>query len=245
MAYTDLVRLLQIWLAWSLAFFFCIAAPAQAMSASKALANPLATKLDTHYFPINHTDPDGLEALTYGQRGTTNAPSYNINNLPGNAQNAALAGAIVGLALETAPTAGLAIEYIGIRAGVSVISRAGASIYVGSQAVGRALSGGYVTPRTTVGLPNDNHHKNQIGLMPGGRGWTQESMDDTVVNFKRVGDTINSSTGNPATAYFRADGHYVVRDNITGKFVQGSNMYYTVGTGPNDWKVHKDIVMRR
>ena len=61
MAYTELVRLLQIWLAWSLAFFFCIAAPAQAMSASKALANPLATKLDTHYFPINNTDPDGLD----------------------------------------------------------------------------------------------------------------------------------------------------------------------------------------
>ena len=61
MAYTELVRLLQIWLAWSLAFFFCIAAPAQAMSASKALANPLATKLDTHYFPINHRDPSGLD----------------------------------------------------------------------------------------------------------------------------------------------------------------------------------------
>ena len=66
MAYTDLVRLLQIWLAWSLAFFFCIAAPAQAMSASKALASPLATKLDTHYFPINNTDPNGLKtALIY------------------------------------------------------------------------------------------------------------------------------------------------------------------------------------
>jgi hypothetical protein len=65
MAYTELVRLLQIWLAWSLAFFFCIAAPAQAMSASKALANPLATKLDTHYFPINNTDPSGL--FPYGE----------------------------------------------------------------------------------------------------------------------------------------------------------------------------------
>ncbi len=51
---------MQIWMAWALAFFLCIATPAQAMSASKALANPLATKLDTHYFPINHTDPDGL-----------------------------------------------------------------------------------------------------------------------------------------------------------------------------------------
>jgi hypothetical protein len=64
MAYTKPVRLLQIWLAWSLAFFFCIAAPAQAMSASKALANPLATKLDTHYFPINNTDPMGLAPLS-------------------------------------------------------------------------------------------------------------------------------------------------------------------------------------
>jgi hypothetical protein len=51
---------MQIWMAWALAFFLCIAAPAQAMSASKALANPLATKLDTHYFPINKTDPMGL-----------------------------------------------------------------------------------------------------------------------------------------------------------------------------------------
>jgi hypothetical protein len=52
---------MQIWMAWALAFFLCIAAPAQAMSASKALANPLATKLDTHYFPINNTDPMGLD----------------------------------------------------------------------------------------------------------------------------------------------------------------------------------------
>ena len=51
---------MQIWMAWALAFFLCIATPAQAMSASKALANPLATKLDTSYYPINNTDPDGL-----------------------------------------------------------------------------------------------------------------------------------------------------------------------------------------
>ena len=52
---------MQIWMAWALAFFLCIATPAQAMSASKALANPLATGLDTHYFPINNTDPLGLD----------------------------------------------------------------------------------------------------------------------------------------------------------------------------------------
>ncbi len=51
---------MQIWMAWALAFFLCIATPAQAMSASKALANPLATGLDTSYYPINNTDPDGL-----------------------------------------------------------------------------------------------------------------------------------------------------------------------------------------
>jgi hypothetical protein len=51
---------MQIWMAWALAFFLCIATPAQAMSASKALANPLATKLDTSYYPINNTDPSGL-----------------------------------------------------------------------------------------------------------------------------------------------------------------------------------------
>ena len=51
---------MQIWMAWALAFFLCIATPAQAMSASKALANPLATGLDTSYYPINNTDPSGL-----------------------------------------------------------------------------------------------------------------------------------------------------------------------------------------
>ena len=59
---------MQIWMAWALAFFLCIATPAQAMSASKALANPLATGLDTSYYPINNTDPDGLESPPPGYR---------------------------------------------------------------------------------------------------------------------------------------------------------------------------------
>ncbi len=61
---------MQIWMAWALAFFLCIATPAQAMSASKALANPLATKLDTHYFPINNTDPDGLKPVKFSTQRT-------------------------------------------------------------------------------------------------------------------------------------------------------------------------------
>ncbi len=62
---------MQIWMAWALAFFLCIATPAQAMSASKALANPLATGLDTHYFPINHTDPSGLRPSKQPNRAAT------------------------------------------------------------------------------------------------------------------------------------------------------------------------------
>jgi hypothetical protein len=163
----------------SLLIFFLAFSPAHAAHLLKiGQIVPLA-KTHTESFPTNFSDPDGLEALTYGQRGTTNAPSYNINNLPGNAQNAAIAGAVVGLALETAPTAGLAIEYIGIRAGVSLISRTGALIYAGSQAVGRALEGGYVCPPIRFGGRGDNqkHH-------------IQKHMDEVGASYEAVQSAV-------------------------------------------------------
>ncbi|WP_132938884.1 colicin E5-related ribonuclease [Varunaivibrio sulfuroxidans] len=50
-------------------------------------------------------------------------------------------------------------------------------------------------------------------------------------------------TGNPATAYFRSDGHYVVRDNIiTGDLVQMSNTKLPIGHGSGQWAPDRSIL---
>lgn len=53
---------------------------------------------------------------------------------------------------------------------------------------------------------------------------------------------MNKATGNPATAYFRRDGHYIVRDNVTGDIVQMSHTGKSIGYGPGQWAPDDSIV---
>ncbi|OYV96123.1 MAG: hypothetical protein B7Z73_01265 [Planctomycetia bacterium 21-64-5] len=55
------------------------------------------------------------------------------------------------------------------------------------------------------------------------RGWTVQDIDDVLNNPNASRPATNRATGNAATAYFRADGHYVVRDDVTTDIVQISN----------------------
>ena len=69
------------------------------------------------------------------------------------------------------------------------------------------------------------------------RGWDKDSVNSTIDNPNRTvstRDTRWNSDGtrrdDPATAYIREDGHYVVRNNNDGTIVQISNRNQT------DWK---------
>ncbi|SFO39145.1 RHS repeat-associated core domain-containing protein [Paenimyroides ummariense] len=55
------------------------------------------------------------------------------------------------------------------------------------------------------------------------RGWTKESIHETVNNAYTTRGATNRATGNRATAYFRKDGSYIVRDNVTNEVIQVSN----------------------
>jgi RHS repeat-associated protein len=97
--------------------------------------------------------------------------------------------------------------------------------------------------RTTT-LPTSGHHANQLNpSSPTFRGWTQSSIDSVVNRPAATGRTTNLATGNPATAYFNQDGHYVVRDNVTGALVQTSHQNYPIGNGPGQWSVDSRIQM--
>ncbi len=51
------------------------------------------------------------------------------------------------------------------------------------------------------------------------RGWEKDTLDNPAA----TRSATNKATGNEATAYFRDDGSYVVKDNVTGDIVQVSN----------------------
>jgi protein-disulfide isomerase len=55
------------------------------------------------------------------------------------------------------------------------------------------------------------------------RGWTVEEIDDVLSQPFAMRPALNRATGNAGTAYFRSDGHYVVRDNATADIIQISN----------------------
>lgn len=55
------------------------------------------------------------------------------------------------------------------------------------------------------------------------RGWTIQDVDDVLNNPHVVRPATNRATGNAATAYFRPDCHYVVRDDVTTDIIQISN----------------------
>ena len=55
------------------------------------------------------------------------------------------------------------------------------------------------------------------------RGWSVDLIRDTIEHPHAIRPALNRAGGNEATAYFRRDGSYVVKDNRTGEIVQISN----------------------
>jgi len=99
------------------------------------------------------------------------------------------------------------------------------------------LFGKTATKRLTTNIPSQGRKFNQLIR----RGWSQKSIDDLVNNPYTTREAINKATGNKATAFFRKDGHYVVRDDLTGNIVQMSDTKVSVGTGPGQWMPDSSI----
>jgi hypothetical protein len=55
------------------------------------------------------------------------------------------------------------------------------------------------------------------------RGWTEQSIDQTTSQPVHTSPSQNMATGNSATAYFNADGSYVVVDDVTNEVTQISD----------------------
>ena len=57
------------------------------------------------------------------------------------------------------------------------------------------------------------------------RGWTEQTVQQTVRYSRITREATNLANNNPATAFFNRDGSYVVIDNITRVVIQVSNRF--------------------
>jgi len=69
------------------------------------------------------------------------------------------------------------------------------------------------------------------------RGWTQDTVIDTVDNPYTTRVSVNKATGNPATAYYTKQGSYVIVDDIKKVIVQVSD-----NINPSTWAPDASIV---
>jgi hypothetical protein len=56
------------------------------------------------------------------------------------------------------------------------------------------------------------------------RGWLINDVEDVVRNPALTRTHVNHATGNPATYFYRTDGHYAVIDDVTGEIIQVSEI---------------------
>jgi len=87
-------------------------------------------------------------------------------------------------------------------------------------------------------IPTVGRKANQLGS----RGWTRNSINQLVNSPYATRTATNKATGNTATAYIRPDGHYVLRDNVTGELVQISDTRLSVGMEVGQWRPDSSIV---
>lgn len=69
------------------------------------------------------------------------------------------------------------------------------------------------------------------------RGWTEQSVYDTVNNPHTTRISINKANGHPATVYYNANGAYVVVDDITNAVIQVSD-----AISPSTWVPDSSII---
>ena len=69
------------------------------------------------------------------------------------------------------------------------------------------------------------------------RGWTTDSVKNTVNSPYTTRTSTNLATGNSATVFYQQNGAYVIVDNVTNEIVQVSN-----ALGPLNWIPDKNII---
>ena len=65
------------------------------------------------------------------------------------------------------------------------------------------------------------------------RGWNNTDIQNILDSPVLTRKNINKATGNSATYYYRPDGHYVVRDDVTGDIFHVSNTHDPKWVDPN------------
>ena len=120
--------------------------------------------------------------------------------------------------------------------GIPEVYRDGERIAVGIIPFGPKIAGGTYSLATHI--PSTGRKFNQIIQ----RGWSRDSINQVVNNPFATRAATNRATGNPATAYFRPDGHYIVRDNLNGNLVQMSDTRLRIGSGAGQWQPDPSIV---
>ena len=65
------------------------------------------------------------------------------------------------------------------------------------------------------------------------RGWTRDSVRNTVDSPYTTRNTTNLATGNPATVFYKRNGAHVIVDNITLEIVQVSDALNPAGWIPD------------
>lgn len=94
--------------------------------------------------------------------------------------------------------------------------------FVGNNGVGVHNTGCTPSSGNNVKFGSDSKSADKLARQMEQRGWTEQSVRDTVNNPTHTSPAMNKATGNNATAYFNADGSYVVVDNVSLEIVQVS-----------------------
>ena len=130
-------------------------------------------------------------------------------------------------------------------AGVTVVASATANITAGdpniqfstAQGGGSGNSGTRKTKGEDVKFGSDVKPEPKLANQMKSRGWTEQSVRDTVDSPYTTRTSTNKATGNPCTVYYTKDGSYVIVDDVTKEVVQVSN-----NINPSAWIPDASIV---
>lgn len=170
--------------------------------------------------PSKYSDPVE-KAYKKGEQAAIDAIANDLQN--GNIAEAYAKAFLAGIGLTIVPSSSDE-AVVGI-----VFSAAGAPVV--GKALGKALKAGKKSGKKTDTTGLVTTYEPKIGKQMGKRGWSEDSIEETISNPSRTAkakDTRNNpETGaknnDPATAYINDDGSYVVRNDTTGDIVQVSN----------------------
>jgi Colicin E5 ribonuclease domain len=155
------------------------------------------------------------------------------------AAEAAGAAALEAAAAESLAAEATAVEAVATEAAAGDIATAGevamGDAVEGEAAVGEVTEGEAVEAEageSEAGAQIESKFEPKIERQMGKRGWTKESVDDTIRNPDRTVATRDTRwradgtrSDDPATAYINEDGSYVVRNDTNGSIVQVSDRF--------------------